>query len=159
MIKGYQNDFSKRWSVNLSFIYNLLHLCHHRAMVKKFNEWNKLKIQLDRNHNLPTFQEREIWWCSIGLNIGHEQDGKNNLYNRPVLVVRKFNKKVFWGVPLTTKIKKNNRYYIQITFHHRPQCAIISQMRLWDGKRLTNKMGQLPEKQFENIRSSIKNLL
>ena len=54
----------------------------------------------------PTIRQREIWWCSISINIGVEEDGKNNLYERPILVVRKFNRRHFMGVPLTTKIKE-----------------------------------------------------
>ncbi len=30
-------------------------------------------------------------WCSIGINVGDEEDGKNELYERPVLVIKKFN--------------------------------------------------------------------
>jgi hypothetical protein len=33
-------------------------------------------------------------------------DGKNQFYNRPVLIVRKFNSHIFFGVPLTTKMNK-----------------------------------------------------
>jgi len=127
-------------------------------MVKDFVGWHTLKTRLDKSDTLPTFKERDIWWCSIGVNIGHEQDGKNILYNRPVLVVRKFNRKIFWGVPLTTKIK-NNPYYLQITFKGQPQCIILSQLRLWDSKRLANKMGQLSEQQFKTVRSALKLLL
>lgn len=35
------------------------------------------------------FYEREIWWCSLGVNIGFEQDGTNDLFERPVLVIKK----------------------------------------------------------------------
>jgi hypothetical protein len=83
--------------------------------IKDFEGWNKLKQGIDKGASVPTFREREIWWCSIGVNIGHETDGKNRFYNRPVLVVRKFNTRIFWGVPLTTQIK-DNPFYFQIDF-------------------------------------------
>jgi len=51
-----------------------------------------------------------------GGNIGHEMDGKNKDYNRPVLVLRKFNKQIFRGIPLTTKIKLSPHYH-QIKLH------------------------------------------
>ena len=106
----------------------------------------------------PTFQEREIWWCSVGVNIGHEMDDKNQFYNRPVLIVRKFNPHIFFGVPLTTKIKQNP-YYFPMRFKDREQCVMLSQLRLWDGKRLTHKMGQLPDDQFEAVKQALRRLL
>jgi hypothetical protein len=39
-------------------------------------------------------------------------DSKNQFYNRPVLIMRKFNPHIFFGVPLTTKIKQNP-YYLE----------------------------------------------
>jgi hypothetical protein len=53
-------------------------------MQKDFPGWHRQKEQLHAQHQTPTFQEREIWWCSVGVNIGHEMDGKNQFYNRPV---------------------------------------------------------------------------
>ena len=50
-----------------------------------FPGWHRHKEQLHAQHHTPTFQEREIWWCSVGVNVGHEMDGKNQFYNRPVL--------------------------------------------------------------------------
>jgi len=26
---------------------------------------------------VPRFSEREIWWCSVGVNVGHEADSKH----------------------------------------------------------------------------------
>ena len=34
------------------------------------------RAQLQAQHQTPTFQEREIWWCSVCVNVGHEMDGK-----------------------------------------------------------------------------------
>ena len=118
----------------------------------------ELEEQLHAQRHTPTFQEREIWWCSVGVNIGHEMDGKNQFYNRPVLIVRKFNPHIFFGVPLTTKIKQNP-YYLPIRFKDRAQCVMLSQLRLWDGKRLTHKMGQLPDDQFEAVKQALRRLL
>src|SRR5437773_11349079 len=76
-------------------------------MQKDFPGWHRQKEQLHAQRHTPTFQEREIWWCSVGVNIGHEMDGKNQFYHRPVLIVRTLNPHIFFGVPLTTKIKQN----------------------------------------------------
>ena len=84
-------------------------------MQKDFNSWNEIKKKLDANERSLFFKERDIWCCSIGLNVGHEENGKNQFFSRPILVVRKFNRNLFLGVPLTTKIKENE-YYHRIAF-------------------------------------------
>lgn len=43
-------------------------------MKKDFNSWSQLKQKIDSQEKFPYFEEREIWWCSIGLNIGHEEN-------------------------------------------------------------------------------------
>lgn len=100
------------------------------------------------------FKERDLWWCSVGINIGHETDGKSNACHRPVLVVKKFNQQLFWGVPLTTKIK-DSRHYYRFDFNGRQQCAMLTQLRLWDAKRLSDRMGRLPQTHYQAIRSSL----
>jgi mRNA interferase MazF len=56
-------------------------------MEKNFNEWNFLKQNLDKKEKTIFFKERDIWWCSLGLNIGHEENGKNTYFTRPILVI------------------------------------------------------------------------
>ncbi len=108
--------------------------------------------------NAPIFKEREVWWCSIGANIGDEEDGKNEFFSRPVLVVRKFNKKIFWGVPLSTQIKDNPNY-CKIFFKDKIQCAMLTQLRLFDRKRLTKKMGQLSSDDGGKIRKALREFI
>ena len=127
-------------------------------MIKNFVSWHKLKSSLDERTQFPTYQRRDIWWCSIGTNIGHEVDGKNEFFNLPVLVLRKFNKHIFLGIPLTTQIKENP-YYIKITIHGREQCAMISQIRTYESKRLTKQLGKLDDVDFNKVREAIKNMI
>lgn len=68
-----------------------------------FDEWNIQKQEINLREKLVLFREREIWWCSIGKNIGAEQDGKNEFFERPVLVCKKYNNEQFFGFPLTSK--------------------------------------------------------
>src|SRR3972149_11433241 len=81
----------------------ILCTCIVLKMNKEFLKWHVLKSDLDRQAVSAKFQEREIWWCSLGCNIGYEQDGKHELFERPVLIVRKFNADLFWGLPLSSK--------------------------------------------------------
>jgi len=75
---------------------------------KDFQKWHKIKEGLDSDAARIFFHEREVWWCSIGINVGFEQDGRGERFARPILVFKKFNNEVFWAIPLSTKIKKVN---------------------------------------------------
>lgn len=125
---------------------------------KDFAGWHRLKESREKGAPRPTFNEREVWWCSIGVNIGHEVDGKHELFQRPVLVIKKFNSRIFWGVAMTTQIK-DDRHYFPIEFRGRKQCVMLSHLRLYDAKRLHDPMGTLPHKQFDAVKAALRELL
>lgn len=127
-------------------------------MKKDFTRWHREKEKIHQKELGPYFHEREIWWCSLGLNIGYEQDGKHDRFERPVLVLRRFNKDVLWILPLTSKSKTGN-YYYQFDFDERKSAVILTQLRLISSKRLLRKMGTIPGKSFEEIRSRVKELI
>ena len=119
-------------------------------MEKDFDNWHGFKKTLQIDTTIRNFSQREIWWTSIGINIGHEQDGKGKAFNRPVLIVKKFNKQLFWGVPLTTQVKENPHYHY-FELNNKPQCAMLTHLRLYDTHRLGNRMSRLPSDQFQII--------
>src|SRR6185369_9821330 len=99
-------------------------------MEKDFDVWNEEKKKISaKAGNDFMFCEREIWWCSIGLNIGDEEDGKNEFFERPVLVVRKFNKDIAWVVPMTTVVK-NNQFHHIVSYDNCYFSLMLSQIRL-----------------------------
>ena len=54
---------------------------------KDFDGWIVKKKEYHYRDSLPPkFKERDIWWVSIGVNIGYEEDGKHEKYLRPVLI-------------------------------------------------------------------------
>lgn len=57
-------------------------------MEKNFDKWNGEKKRVNIRDENTLFHEREVWWCSLGVNIGFEQDGKNDIFERPVLIIR-----------------------------------------------------------------------
>ena len=67
---------------------------------KNFSEWNKKIEKLQQKVSNTYFYEREIWWASVGMNVGDEEDGKGDNYARPVLIVRKFNKNLFLWIAI-----------------------------------------------------------
>lgn len=127
-------------------------------MEQLYNQWNQQKKHLQVTASRRLFKQRDIWWCALGCNIGDETQGKGENFARPVLVYRKFNAHIFIGFPLTTKIKESVHYH-SFEFHGRQQALMLSQPRVLDAKRLINRMGQLPESQFEPIREKVRTML
>ena len=127
-------------------------------MEKDFENWHRLKAKLQSHEKIQIFKESEIWWCSIGINLGCEEDGKNGKFSRPILIIKKFNKQMFWAVPLTTSVKENRHYY-KINFQENIVCAMLSQLKIMDSKRLTTKMGKLPDSQLKEIKKELSNYL
>lgn len=123
-------------------------------MRKDFDIWNGHKKEIDQRPRL-FFHEREIWWCQLGVNVGFEQDGKGKKFARPVLVFKKFNKEVFWALPLSTKIKKS-RFYAEFLLDDQiPRVAIVSQLRLMDARRLIDKFGVVKEEDYRRIQKAV----
>ena len=76
-------------------------------MAKNFDGWNDYKKKLDTHTRVAHFDNGEIWWCSVGINVGSEQDSYSADFARPIVILKKFTDRIFLGVPLTTKIKVN----------------------------------------------------
>src|SRR5579864_1014844 len=127
-------------------------------MEKDFDNWNIQKKKAHAIQERPMFKEREVWWCSLGVNVGDEQDGKGRSFSRPVLVLKKFNRNVFVGVPFSTKLK-DNRFYCPIHFKGIEQSVILSQVRLMDAKRFGIKMGEISPHEADKIKDKIKQLI
>ena len=135
-------------------------------MEKDFKKWHGKKELIDEIKQRPFFHEREIWFCHIGLNIGFEQDGSSEEFLRPVVIIRKFTDKIFWGIPLTRskehhKInKKSEKYYYSLVFIPGVKSvAILSQIRLIDARRLARLMGMMEEKDFKILKQKLKDLI
>lgn len=127
-------------------------------MIKGFNGWHIVKQELDTTKKSPLFKEREIWWCSLGMNIGYEIYGKGEKFWRPVLILDKHNRHTFFGLPLTSTVEPDNPYFSPIHFRERDGSVLLSQGRTLSSKRLANRMGSLPENDFEQIRHAFGSL-
>ncbi len=97
------------------------------------------------------FKEGEVWWCSIGANIGDETYGKGATFTRPVLVLKKFTRNAFLGLPLTGNWKRGT-WYTSISIHGQDQCVMLNQARALDRKRLVLRMGVIEFKQLDSVR-------
>jgi mRNA-degrading endonuclease toxin of MazEF toxin-antitoxin module len=124
-------------------------------MEKNFDGWNELKKKINTRNPIYV-SERDIWFCSVGLNVGSEQSGKNELFERPVLVIKKVTMNTFIGVPLTSN-KKKGSWYVEI--ESTGSSAIISQIKLFDTRRLARKIGVVPVEEFEVIKNKLKDYI
>lgn len=123
--------------------------------MKDFRTWFGKKEKIDMKETRVFFHEREIWFAHLGTNVGFEQDGKGDNFGRPIIVFRKFNKEVFWGVPLTTR-EKGGKFYLPIDLGDGlPRKAILSQLRLFDAKRLYQKIGVIDEATAKKLENAI----
>lgn len=120
-----------------------------------FDSWSALKERLHNQQKVKLFTEAEVWWCSIGLNIGYELYGKNVLYTRPVLILRKYSNRTFFGLPLTSK-RKNRTSYYHCPFGGRDGSVILEQGRTMDAKRLEKRMGELSANKFKDVWQAFK---
>jgi mRNA interferase MazF len=121
-------------------------------MVKEFDKWIELKAQLHEKSDTrrPLFKARDIWWCSLGCNVGEEEDGKNNYFDRPVLVLKKLTSNSFIGLPLTSA-KKVGSWYVAVTFKNKISNVMLNQVRILDVKRCRDKFGHLDKEDFNRV--------
>jgi mRNA interferase MazF len=131
-------------------------------MEKDFDTWNTKKKEIEtKNDDEPKvyFQKREIWWCALGKNVGYEQDGKGESFERPVLIFRKFNKHIFLGIPLTTRPKNLKLpFYLKMTGAETESTAILSQIRLLSSKRLIRHVETVSPKLFHSIKDRLRSI-
>ena len=128
-------------------------------MKKDFDSWNKKKKKINERKTAPFYHQRELWWCSLGVNVGFEQDGSGIEDSRPVLILTGLSKETCVVIPLTTSPSKHKlRPYIGLV-EEKEAHALLSQIKVIDTKRLIRKIGQLDKKIFENIRKIAKDML
>ncbi len=130
-------------------------------MDKDFDRWNEIKKRLARDAPLPHAFPKigEVWMCSLGKNLGREQDGGPQDFSRPVLVVKKFNNEIFWVVPLSTKQKPLDFYFNYNDPSGVPVAAVLAQLRLVSINRLRRDIYVLPPALLEEVRAQLRAFL
>ncbi|MEN9604992.1 MAG: hypothetical protein RJB39_677 [Candidatus Parcubacteria bacterium] len=126
-------------------------------MYKDFDRWNILKKKIEVRNSIYT-HKREIWWCYLGINVGSEICGKNEIFERPVLIVKVFNKDVALVIPLTTK-NKGVVNHIKLSVTNVDSFAMIEHMKTISTKRLSRKITKLDPKEFLNFENDYFTLL
>ncbi|MCX6713304.1 MAG: type II toxin-antitoxin system PemK/MazF family toxin [Candidatus Vogelbacteria bacterium] len=127
-------------------------------MEKNFDEWNKLKKKIDADESDLFIKNRQVWWCSIGLNIGSEQNGHGDNFERPVLVLRKYSAGTFLGIPLTSKQKEGNYYFKLEPYFGVISYAILSQAKVIDRRRVRRMIYEVNHQEYQKIIERYKSL-
>lgn len=129
-------------------------------MRKDFDEWNEVKKRTHEHAEcLPLYQARQVRWCTLGINVGFEQDGTGEGYSRPVLILKGFSRHACLVVPLTTS-RKENPYHVSVgVVDGKDAFAIISQLRLIDTRRLYLHIATVDVATFDRIRKAVKDML
>lgn len=127
-----------------------------------FDKWNEVKKDTHKEKGTVGFRNRDIFYIKMGQNVGFEQNGKGDNFVRPVIVLKKFNKFMFFGIPLSTQIKEGEFYYY---FEFKKadgiskNIALLSQMKLYSSNRLLNKIGVINKEDFVNLKEKFIRLI
>lgn len=129
-------------------------------MKKEFDAWNLQKKNLGGSVKRAYAHPREVWWCVLGVNVGAEVDGKNENFERPVLVVRVYNKETMLILPITSREKSDG-------FHHKieirakngmtreeyikPVWIKLTQARVISNSRLLRKVDVVHQEEFDRV--------
>lgn len=127
-------------------------------MEKDFDGWNKEKKNVNNNGTQKLFHEREIWWASFGVNIGREQDGRGDNFERPVVIIKTLSPDTFICLPLSTK-KRLPAFQASVTHEEIHGFALLDQIRVLDSKRLLRKIGTMTKKEFYIVKEKMKKLI
>ncbi len=129
-----------------------------KCAMKDFSCWFPKKVQLDAlEHKPPFVSVRDIWWVSIGENIGSEINGKSELFSRPAIIFRKLSHGLYFVIPTSTKSKEGT-WYVPFTHNDRDVVACLHQCRVIDYRRLSTKLGQIDTDDYRRIKNGFSKL-
>ena len=121
---------------------------------QEFVEWTKKKVRHHLNEDIGEkyFSEKEIWWTAMGKNIGFEINCKNDLFERPVLILKNYSKYMCFVLPLSSKIKNPVPWYQKVVnLENGDSAVIINQGKILSSKRLLRKHDIITTEEYNNI--------
>src|ERR1700680_3090772 len=105
--------------------------------MKRFLAWIGLKEKLHKTEDKPPLvSEGDIWWASVGENVGSEINGKSDLFSRPVVIFKKLSHGFYFVVPTTTQERKGS-WFVAFRQQEKTMVARLHQARPIDYRRLS----------------------
>ncbi len=128
-------------------------------LAQRFIAWTKLKIRIHIAERKLYPREREIWWVSLGQNIGVEANGKNERFERPVLVLKRYHDDACLVLPLSSKVKTGSYYFGFKNQNGIMTVANFSQIRSISTKRFIRMIGRMNIENFKEVKNRFKILI
>lgn len=128
-------------------------------VIKIFFDWTKLKISIHSSEIKKFPKKREIWWASLGQNIGVEINGKNKNFERPILVIKKYNNDSILVLPISSKVKESKFYFKFVNNDKEENIVNLSQLRTISSKRLVRKVWKLEGNVYAQIKEKLKEFI
>jgi mRNA interferase MazF len=126
--------------------------------MKQFLQWIGLKERLHKSSHRPPFvSEREIWWISLGENVGSEMNGKSDRFTRPALIVKKLAHGFYLVAPTTTQ-PHTGTWYVRVRLAGVDEYVCLHQIKAVDYRRLYSRLGQINTDHFEEVRAAFHRL-
>ena len=126
--------------------------------IKRFLEWIGLKQRLHSGQQqIPHVSEGQIWWASLGENIGYEINGKSKDFTRPVLIFKKLSRGFYFVIPLTTQAHSGT-WYVCYKQGGKNITACLHQARAMDYRRLHRKLGVVDDADLRQVKDGFKKL-
>lgn len=120
--------------------------------MKRFLEWIGLKEKIHNSkHAPPLVSQGDIWWISIGENVGSEINGKNSLFSRPAIIYKKLAHGFYFVIPTTTKDREGS-WYVSFRHQEKDMVACLHHARSIDHRRLSTKLGTLDDEDFQRVK-------
>ena len=124
-------------------------------MEKDFDNWNKLKKITDKKeiNDEFNFHPGDVWWTALGVNVGKEIDGKNETFERPVLILKVINRHTLYILPLTSKDNFVDKYHYKVNYENGGSgVAVFSQIRVISSNRLLRNLSKISKEDLLTIR-------
>ena len=123
--------------------------------IKDFDAWNVVKKRIQGEKRMVYVRAGEVRWCTVGVNIGSEVDGKGVSFTRPALVLHVIGSRLALIVPLTTKKKFLPGYY-PFKFQEKEHSLCVHQLKIISTKRLLKRKGKITKNRLKEIKDLVK---
>ena len=136
-----------------------------------YDAWNERKYQIHSTAHHKFVKVRRVCLVESGLNAGTEQNGNidrdNDSFLRFYIILKVFNEKGFWGVPMTTATltESSNVHLVNYVVNENRLMenvvVLLKQLKYIDTKRVVEgrtNVGTISLEDFAMIVKKIKNI-
>lgn len=126
----------------------------------EYDSWNEKKKILEARKVSDSFyfSDGDIWWCSLGRNIGTESYGKGEGFRRPVLVIKKLSHSSCIVLPLSTQEKKGT-WFVEVPFGNEKRYVLLYQIKMVHVRRFQRNIGLLDREILNHVKEKLADLL